>query len=96
MSRILLHLEGLIELPDLSNNHEATKLNCSNNYLTYIDCSKLPPNLEILECEFNQITEFINHFPASLKELHCHYNKLQHLDNLPFNLRILDCENNNL
>lgn len=58
---------------------------------------ELMPNLEILKCSGNQLTDdgFIN-LPPGLKILDCSHNKINSLKNLPTGIEILDCSHNEL
>ena len=81
-----------------------TELNCSHNKITElplheIDCIYLS-KMEKLICNDNELTTL--RYPSKclgyheLKYLDCRNNKLSSLENLPFTLTVLHCENNNL
>ena len=69
----------------------------------YLNCRKLttlpklPPNLQELYCDYNQLSKLPDSLPPSLQELDCSHNQLHKLpDSLPPNLQRLDCNNNQL
>lgn len=71
---------------------------CKNNKLfETILLYELMPNLEILKCSGNQLTDdgFIN-LPPGLKILDCSHNSIGRLENLPTGIEILDCSYNEL
>lgn len=70
----------------------------SNNKFTNINTlCELIPDLEILKCSGNQLTDdsFIN-LPHGLKILDCSHNRIKSLKNLPTVIEILDCSYNEL
>jgi len=60
------------------NPSSLLSLNISNNYLTYIDISKMV-NLINLNVSDNKITKLEN-FPPTIREIHCNNNQLERLD----------------
>lgn len=56
---------------------------------------KLPPNLEILHCDYNDLDQ-LPELPTTLKILNCGCNNLTSLPDLPLTLESLQCICNNL
>jgi hypothetical protein len=70
----------------------------SDNKFTNINTlCELMPNLEILKCSGNKLTDdsFMN-LPSGLKILDCSHNCIKSLKNLPTGIEILDCSYNKL
>ena len=69
-------------------------LDCSGNYfIGVLDLSNLP-DLEILDCSDNRITELTN-IPKLIR-LDCFLNHITHLDNLQQGIKYLYCNSNNI
>ncbi len=60
----------------------------------YAEIAKYP-NLQILYCNHNQITN-VDHLPSNLQILDCRNNQIINVDHLPSNLQILDCDGNKI
>jgi Leucine-rich repeat (LRR) protein len=85
----------LQSLPDLSKNKHLYSLECCNNELTSIVLYK---SISILNCDNNQITEFIqpSYTESNLTILECSHNKLSKLPEFNFNLISVVCVENNI
>jgi Leucine-rich repeat (LRR) protein len=89
--------ERLTELPDDIDKYTNLKeLDCSNNQITSLN--NLPPSLEILYCNHNQLVELpplvSEGKPPNLQMLDCDDNQLTSLPPLPSTLEYLNCDNN--
>ena len=69
------------------------KLDLSSKGLTYLPSLERFKNLEVLDCEENQLTS-LPPLPSSLRILYCGNNRLTTLPPLPSYLQDLYCENN--
>ena len=72
-----------------------TELNLSNKGLTKLPDLSIYPNLQTLDCSYNELTS-LNNLPIGLQILNCSYNQLKSLDNLPIGLQKLHCFSNQL
>lgn len=100
------NLENLKYNLEYENKSEDNTINLLDKYISntkilklirknikgILDLNKFT-ELEVLNCEFNEITSIIN-IPKTLKKLFCSHNKINKLDDLPDSLQILSCSNN--
>jgi hypothetical protein len=90
-----LENQGLTELPTSHPNYATTRLLfLQENNLTVLDASQLPPNLELLNVENNQIREIRGKFPRSLTVLWLTNNKLTTLPKFPSHITDLQTNGN--
>lgn len=74
-----------------------TILDCSDNGLTHLLSSNLPPRLIELSCAGNKLSSLPNDLPETLRTINCSVNHITKLpDTLPNGLKILICHNNPL
>lgn len=85
--------ENLTYLPDLTRFKKLKRLHCNENNFKYLPY--LPDNIELLDCELNQLICLPN-LPKKLKFLYCTNNNLTSLPTLPDTIEILDCKFNQL
>lgn len=79
------------ELLKLENFDNIKFIYCQYCQLKSEDLKILPKELLVLDCEHNNITEFIN-LPEKLRILRCRNNNIDKLPKLPDSLIILDCD----
>lgn len=94
---INLHKQGIRELPMtiLMRFHKATTFICSNNQLTRLPL--LPPTIQYLHLQENQLTCLPDNLPPDLHYLNCKKNRIRYLPPfLPDNLTWVDCGGNEL
>jgi hypothetical protein len=92
---IWFHREG--ELVEINGFPKTLKrLNWNRQLLT--ELTNLPKDLEVLECEFNNLEEldFSENRYSKLKILKCSNNFLSKIENLPETLEEIYCENNQI
>ena len=70
-----------------------TELDLSNQNLTELPNLSIYPNLKILYCSNNQITE-LNNLPPSLVEFYCNNNQITEINYLPERLQDFNCLDN--
>ncbi len=88
---------SLLNAADLKGIEGFSTLNsliCTNSKLTTLPAN-LPPSLQYLNVQFNQITNLPN-LPPNLRVLYCSNNQISALPNLPNSMRFLDCSHNKI
>ena len=79
------------EILNLKNFNEIRFILCQYCNLSSEDIKILPKKLLVLDCEWNDITNF-KELPKKLKILRCRNNKLKNIPKLPDSIIIFECD----
>ena len=91
-THLTVSMQNIDDLTGIAGFSMLNSLNCTNNRLRTLP-NDLPPTLQLLKVEYNQIT-YLPTLPTGLKELDCSNNFLSSLPVLPVGLINLDCSHN--
>lgn len=89
---LTVSMQNVSDLTGISGFSVLNSLNCTNNRIRTLP-NDLPPTLQLLKIEYNQIT-LLPTLPTGLKTLDCSNNLLRTLPILPAGLIDLDCSHN--
>lgn len=87
-------IDDIKKISSLERFINVKTLRCTSCKLTTLPT--LPPNLEILYCKYNELTNLPDPLPPTLIELNCGVNQLTTLPPLPPTLKQLVCHENKL